>query len=115
MRVRGVFHNLGEPSPTDPCFDYTYDETEDYTVIIDASTGVFNGNVDDITWYQGGQTLFIQGVPFGAQLTLFDAVGRLITESRGTGNTVEVDASQIRSGVYVLQIQGRSVTRLYLD
>lgn len=115
MRVRGVFHNLGEPSPTDPCFDYTYGETEDYTVIIDASTGVFNGNVDDITWYQDGQTLFIQGVPYGAQLTLFDAVGRLITQSRGTGNTLEIDASQVRSGVYMMQIQGRSVTRLYLD
>lgn len=34
MRVRGVYHDTGEPSPTDPCFDYAWGETEDYSVVI---------------------------------------------------------------------------------
>lgn len=34
LRVRGVFHNQGEPVPTDPCFDYDYGETEDYGITI---------------------------------------------------------------------------------
>lgn len=40
MRVRGVFHNQGEPTPTDPCFAYAWGETEDYSVVIQLSTGV---------------------------------------------------------------------------
>lgn len=34
LRIRGVYHGNGEPSPTDPCFAYAYGETEDYTVNI---------------------------------------------------------------------------------
>jgi len=34
LRVRGVFHNSGEPTPTDPCFNYAYGETEDYGITI---------------------------------------------------------------------------------
>jgi len=32
LRVRGVYHNTGEPSPTAPCFEYTWGETEDYGI-----------------------------------------------------------------------------------
>ncbi|HEY0976487.1 MAG TPA: GEVED domain-containing protein, partial [Flavobacteriales bacterium] len=31
LRVRGVYHGGGEPSPTDPCYPYNWGETEDYT------------------------------------------------------------------------------------
>lgn len=34
MRVRGVYHLTGEPSPTDPCYPYAYGETEDYGILI---------------------------------------------------------------------------------
>lgn len=39
MRVRGVFFNTGEPSPTDPCFAYDYGETEDYGITITNNGG----------------------------------------------------------------------------
>lgn len=38
LRVRGVFHNDGEPTPTDPCFNYAWGETEDYGITIIASS-----------------------------------------------------------------------------
>ncbi|MEZ4791794.1 MAG: GEVED domain-containing protein [Flavobacteriales bacterium] len=34
LRVRNVYHNTGEPTPTDPCFSYDYGETEDYGITI---------------------------------------------------------------------------------
>ncbi|MCB0767461.1 MAG: T9SS type A sorting domain-containing protein, partial [Flavobacteriales bacterium] len=34
MRVRGVYMNADEPDPMDPCFDYSYGETEDYGIVI---------------------------------------------------------------------------------
>lgn len=39
LRVRNVFHNTGEPVPTDPCFSYSYGETEDYGISIQNSGG----------------------------------------------------------------------------
>jgi hypothetical protein len=39
LRVRGVFHDGGEPAPTDPCYDYNYGETEDYGITIVAGGG----------------------------------------------------------------------------
>ncbi|MBX2971672.1 MAG: zinc-dependent metalloprotease [Flavobacteriales bacterium] len=34
LRVRNVYHNNGEPVPTDPCFSYDFGETEDYGINI---------------------------------------------------------------------------------
>jgi uncharacterized protein YfdQ (DUF2303 family) len=39
LRVRNVYHNTGEPNPTDPCFNYGYGETEDYGITIVTSGG----------------------------------------------------------------------------
>ena len=39
LRVRGVYHNTGEPSPTDPCYSYGYGETEDYGIVITTGGG----------------------------------------------------------------------------
>lgn len=39
LRVRNVFHNTGEPVPTDPCFAYDFGETEDYGITIQGGGG----------------------------------------------------------------------------
>lgn len=52
MRVRGVYFDTGEPTPVDPCFNYTYGETEDYAITITAvivgycTPSSLNGPVD---------------------------------------------------------------------
>jgi len=48
MRLRAVHLEGGEPNPLEACFNYTYGETEDYAVVINANTpqdcaGVSNG------------------------------------------------------------------------
>lgn len=40
MRVRGVYHLVDEPSPTDPCYNYGYGETEDYGIVITSNQEV---------------------------------------------------------------------------
>ncbi|MGV3636327.1 MAG: GEVED domain-containing protein, partial [Flavobacteriales bacterium] len=39
LRVRNVYHNQGEPNPTDPCFSYAFGETEDYGITIQNASG----------------------------------------------------------------------------
>ncbi|HRH69939.1 MAG TPA: GEVED domain-containing protein [Flavobacteriales bacterium] len=39
LRVRNVFHNDGEPAPTDPCYNYAFGETEDYGITIQSAGG----------------------------------------------------------------------------
>ncbi|MDQ3101563.1 MAG: GEVED domain-containing protein, partial [Bacteroidota bacterium] len=51
LRVRGVYHDEGEPVPTDPCFAYTYGETEDYTVVIEQITGIDRSALGSIGIY----------------------------------------------------------------
>lgn len=39
LRVRGVYITSGEPNPADPCFNYAYGETEDYSITITTANG----------------------------------------------------------------------------
>ena len=62
MRVRGVFHNTGEPSPTDPCYNYGYGETEDYGIEIVAGSGELCVPTAEVGTAEGD---FINGVILG--------------------------------------------------
>lgn len=39
LRVRGVYIATGEPNPADPCFNYAYGETEDYSITLTTANG----------------------------------------------------------------------------
>jgi hypothetical protein len=104
MRVRGVFHNTGEPTPTDPCFAYAWGETEDYTVTIGTSTGVagITGN-DRLSArpFNGG---FVVSLPSAApgQLALYDAAGRILATYRTGQTTVFVEHGSWPAGIIQL-------------
>jgi hypothetical protein len=116
MRVRGVFHDTGEPSPTDPCYSYTWGETEDYTVNIDASTGISEDPTTSIVWYQVDNTLFVMGLPLNTDFSLIDVTGREIVREVGQSGTTELEVGNLPSGMYMLDIAGNSekVTRVFL-
>ncbi len=38
LRVRGAYPLSGDPDPLDPCHNYSYGETEDYAIVINADT-----------------------------------------------------------------------------
>lgn len=114
MRVRLVFPQQGEPAPMDPCYAYTWGETEDYTISF-TSTGVAmpaaggfavfpnpgNGNIMVHNGGQGGDVL----------LQLTDMTGRTVfTDLRrmdaGTRTALNL-GGQLAPGTYLLRMSTR--------
>ncbi|MBL8002687.1 MAG: hypothetical protein JNL05_12075, partial [Flavobacteriales bacterium] len=88
LRVRGVYHNTGEPTPTDPCFAYAWGETEDYTVTISTSTGMeglgsSTGHLTATPGFNGWTVLLPSSAP--GMLEVFDAGGRLLLREQTQG------------------------------
>jgi len=108
LRVRGVYHDTGEPTPTDPCFSYAYGETEDYAVIIEVNTGtpliaangirLFpNPAVDAVTIELPNDEI--------VYITMLDLQGRVLRQVRSTGTHVRLPLSGLATGQYVVRVQ----------
>ena len=106
LRVRGVYHLNGEPSPSDPCFSYAYGETEDYTVFIEQSTAVGTGLTSTIRLFPNpaDQQLTVL-LPAGAEWTMVDPQGRLVNSGRSTSDRSLIDTSTLHAGTYFLQVK----------
>ncbi|MBP6311860.1 MAG: zinc-dependent metalloprotease [Flavobacteriales bacterium] len=114
MRVRGVFHDTGEPTPnTDPCYAYTYGETEDYGIVIDVNTGVngFDPRSLQVFPNPAGSTvqLILPSDQF-AFVELVDMQGRTVATFTSDTSVRTLDLLGISDGTYVLRIlQGETV------
>jgi hypothetical protein len=102
MRVRGVYHNTGEPDPTDPCYDYNWGQTEDYSVVITTPGGPCiptstNGTADG-DFIQSVQLGTIQNIGTGGigMPTYTDYTGLSTDLVRGDSFTL-----QVTGGTYV--------------
>jgi len=112
MRVRGVYHNTGEPTPTDPCYSYTWGETEDYTVTIDVSTGMDRNSDDAMQVVALPEGWMVTGGPADTfdRYELMDATGRLI--GAGAFRDVGLIPGQgLPPGILVLRLFGRGTSR----
>ncbi len=100
MRVRGVYHNEGEPSPTDPCFNYAFGETEDYGIIIEEGTAT--GPCVPGSQFGTGDGDYINGV------TLEDIVNVNSGSQGGPSYTsyTNLSTTLIRGSEYQINIQG---------
>ena len=104
MRVRGVYHNTGEPTPTDPCFAYGYGETEDYGVNIEVSTGMESANAPNslsIAVRDDRVQVRLPGSEAGL-LQVFDASGRLLVNVPTRSEVVLFDQDPFAAGVLQL-------------
>ena len=102
MRVRGVYHNTGEPTPnTDPCYAYAYGETEDYGITIQATTPA--GYCIPIAATGTGDGDFINSVQLGS-------INNVNSGPSSAPYFNDLSASQITSLVrgtqYTLSVQG---------
>lgn len=121
MRVRGVYHltNPVEPSPTDPCYNYVYGETEDYGITITTSTAVEAEGARYIALYPNPATdafTLVLDDDRPAMLSIVDMQGRIFAERmvQGFRNTVALDG--LATGTYLVRIlQGEVVTNLRLE
>jgi len=107
MRVRGVYHNTGEPTPTDPCYDYAYGETEDYRILIESTTAVESAGIEPFRMFPNPATdqLTVElGQDGPADIQVLDMQGRLVSALRTTTDRVQLPLTGIASGSYVLSI-----------
>jgi hypothetical protein len=113
MRVRGVFHNQGEPTPTDPCFNYAYGETEDYGITVELSTGV-DGAVGQNTFLlpnPARDRCVLKSAEVGLQhIVIRDLQGREVLRMSGMGPRIELPVNGLAAGHYVVQVSGSAGT-----
>jgi hypothetical protein len=115
LRVRGVFHNQGEPAPTDPCFNYAWGETEDYSVVIQLSTGVDETHVTPMALYPNparGHVVLERGCPGPADVEIRDMQGRLVATHGISDALVTLPLSGFADGHYLLRIMQAGETRM---
>ncbi len=112
LRIRGVYHLENEPSPTDPCFDYVYGETEDYSVNISVSSQVLDTDAAGITIFpnptQGLVNIHLPG-DGPATIMLLDVQGRLVSSQRSTSDQVIMGLENVASGQYLLRIEQNAI------
>jgi len=107
MRVRGVFHNQGEPAPTDPCFNYAWGETEDYGVVIQLSTSVDEALVAPMALYPNparGSVVLERGSSGPAEVEIRDLQGRLVATHRISDALVTLPLADHADGHYLLRV-----------
>lgn len=107
MRVRSVYTNTGEPDPVDPCFNYAWGETEDYTVDITTSTGLPATATAGMQVFvrEGRAELHGEAAP-GHAYRVVDGVGRFVAEGRIRSDRTTVLASGAPAGAYQVLVTG---------
>jgi hypothetical protein len=123
MRVRGVYHlnnaGLVEPSPTDPCYNYVYGETEDYGIVVTTSTDVAAVEGQDISLFPNPATdRFTVELAAAAEayLQLIDLQGRVVAEHVVLGGRATIATDGLATGSYVVRVsQQGAENRLRLD
>jgi hypothetical protein len=119
LRVRGVFHNTGEPTPTDPCYNYAWGETEDYGVNITTSTGLEEGAEALFGLYPNPTSdAFTVTLPENAPalLEILDMQGRLVAAHQVQGDRQPVSVSSLATGTYLVRVlQGDKLRTLRME
>ncbi len=99
LRVRGVYHNTGEPTPTDPCYNYTYGETEDYGIVI---TAPVTGPCIPTSAQGTADGDFINGVQLGS---IINANSGSAGGPSYTDYTATLSTTLTRGSTYLIAIQ----------
>ncbi|MCC6841154.1 MAG: hypothetical protein IT230_13435 [Flavobacteriales bacterium] len=118
MRVRVMYPDdaNGEPETADPCFSFTWGETEDYGINITGPTGIDGRQQQGLVLLQlPGQVQVSWPVAAGdQQLVLVDGAGRRIRHDAVTGNRWAINTEGLAAGLYQLilvQDQQREAAR----
>lgn len=118
MRVRVMYPDLAndEPDTADPCFSFTWGETEDYGITINGPTGIMDASPQHITLVQLLGQLLVSWPEAEAQQQVLvqDASGRTLVQRAVQGREVMIGTSELAAGIYQLvlvQGQRRLVAR----
>jgi hypothetical protein len=107
MRVRGVYVGTGEPNPVEPCFNYAYGETEDYSVVIQLNTGIEEVGTVSVLLYPNPtqDELTVEREQDGpATAELFDLQGRTVVTRMLNSRIERLWVGHLATGQYMLRI-----------
>ncbi|MBP8879297.1 MAG: T9SS type A sorting domain-containing protein, partial [Flavobacteriales bacterium] len=116
MRVRGVYHNPGEPVPTDPCYPYAFGETEDYSVVIETTTGLSDPAAFTVGIRPNpaaGRVMIDLPSSEAATIELLDLQGRVMLALRTNTDRVALDLANVAAGSYLVRIT--TITHLVIE
>jgi Pregnancy-associated plasma protein-A/GEVED domain len=118
LRVRCVYPNDGEPQSADPCFNYTWGETEDYTVNVETNTGVTASEATTIMAYPNpADDGLLVTTTNGATGTseVLDPLGRVLVRDLHQNAPWTVDVSGLANGQYLLRciVGGEVITMAF--
>ncbi len=107
LRVRSVYVNTNEPNPAEPCFNYAWGETEDYSVVITTSTAVTDASLAGISLFpnpaQGVATLLLPGSE-ATQVELMDMQGRIVRTEQIMTERHDLDLNGLAAGSYLVRV-----------
>ena len=114
LRARCMYPEQGEPTSADPCFNFSYGETEDYGVTILTSTGVAVPVVQaPMVWPNPAGDLLNVRLPDGsATLEVTDASGRTVLPARWSTGTSSISTTPLANGPYVLRCTTKGTTHM---
>jgi hypothetical protein len=116
MRVRGVYHDPGEPVPTDPCYPYAFGETEDYSVVIETTTGLSDPAAFTVGIRPNpaaGRAMIDLPSSEAATIELLDLQGRVMLALRTNTDRVALDLANVAAGSYLVRIT--TITHLVIE
>ena len=116
LRVRCVYPDTGEPTNADPCANFSWGETEDYSVNIETNTGVTATDLHSLFAYPNpaDEVLRINiGQGRSRVAEVFDLQGRSIVRHYAQGAPLLMDVSDLANGQYLLRctVDGRVSTQ----
>jgi len=115
LRVRCVFPGDLEPTSADPCFNFAWGETEDYSVNIETNTDVHTANNAPLLAFPNpADDLLRVSIPQGEmQLAeILDPLGRVLVRHNAQAARWTIDVSALANGHYLVRctVDGRVST-----
>ncbi len=107
LRVRSVYVNTGEPNPADPCFNYAWGETEDYSVTIDGTVGINDAAAAGLALFPNparGITTLVLPDDRPARVDLMDMQGRTVRSLDLRAVRHDLDLGGLASGNYAVRV-----------
>lgn len=115
LRVRCVFPDDLEPTNADPCFNFTWGETEDYSVNIETNTGLHTAANDPLLAFPNpaDDLLRVRIPQGGSQMAeILDPLGRVLVRRYAQTASWVMGVSALANGHYLLRctVDGRVST-----
>ena len=103
LRVRCMYPGNGQITTSDPCYDYDYGETEDYSVLIDLSTGINSVSTAlRVAYNDDGVNLSWEGA--GAAVRVYDGAGRVVLATATAASRWAMPYGSLSPGLYVVEV-----------